>query len=1512
MSHFSIYAHNITSGPAVDVEINNLGRTVPASSILLLTEIEAGPSGPPNNYYEIVGNSEIYDHIDNDRLLLSIDGITPLTKSGSFDLISPVTIEQNSYVHPNHSGDVVSVGDGSTTIQQNVVTNDKLGNMSSQTIKGRNSAGLGDPEDLSPATVRSILNVADGANNYSHPNHSGDVTSAGDGATTISTDAVDNTKLANMATQTLKGRNAAGTGDPEDLSPTTVRTMLNVADGATNTPLTASAPADVTKSASVVGVSTDAARADHKHDVSTAAAGEITDATNAEGSATSLARSDHQHAHGNRGGGALHADFVGDSGAGGTAGFVPAPAAGDGAASKFLMADGTWDVPAGTGGDMFKSTYDPTNVSGDAFDADNHAYSNTASSLTATNTQSAIDELDGRIDSLELIDHAPMTLNAGATTQESANLSGQELELVASTTTTAGVMSAAQALKLDGIEAGANNYSHPNHSGDVTSVADGATTISNNAVTNVKAADMAQDTIKGRVSTGTGDPEDLTATQVRTLLNIEDGANNYSHPNHSGDVTSVGDGATTIVDDAVSNPKLSDMPANTLKGNDTGISADPKDLTASEVRALLNVADGANAYTHPNHTGDVTSVGDGTTTIANDVVSNAKLANMATDTIKGRDSAGTGDPEDLTPATVRAMLNVADGATNTPLATVAPVDVTKAAAVIGVSAEAAKADHKHDVSTAAAVELTDSTNGEGVSSSLARADHTHAHGNRGGGALHADFVGDSGSGGIAGFVPAPAAGDAAASKFLLADGTWAVPSGSGDMLKSTYDPTNVAGDAFDADNHVYSNATSGLTATNVQAALDEIDGNVDTNTTNISTNTADIAALTTGYNRREKVIDIVDSTAAPPTEVSGDRYILDTSGAPNAAWDGAAQNDIVEFNGTTWDAITPLEGYVAYVDNQNKDALFVDDGTPQWELRNIAASDTDGLPEGTTNLYNQTHTGEVTGATVLTISTDVVDNTNLTDMAQSTLKGRSSGSGTGDPEDLTAAQVRTILNVSDGANNYTHPNHTGDVTSVADGATTISANAVSNTKLADMPANTLKGNDTGGSADPQDLTAAEVRTLLNVSDGANNYSHPNHSGDVTSVGDGATTIVNNAVDNAKAADMSQDTIKGRVSAGTGDPEDLTVTQVRTLLNVADGANNYSHPNHTGDVTSSGDGATTISADVVDNTKLSNMAQDSLKGRVSTGTGDPEDLTAAQVRTLLNVTDGATKGVQTEDEGVLVDADAVTLDFVGAGVTVTDAGAGKSTVTIPGGGVSDAADLTYTPAVLTDWNGDADPGNADDALDQLAERVDDLELDSHAIYVHPNHTGDVTSVGDGATTIANNAVTNVKAADMPALTLKGNDTGSSADPKDLTVTQAQSLLNVSDGATKGIETQDEGTQVLAESTTLNFVGAGVVASDSGGGVTTVTYTAELSYKAGSVASGAFTGNPKQASVTFSTAFADANYSVVFTPVSTSNTTWSPAVVDGTKTASGFSVQMGSNSVSNLTELLWVALKHGETS
>jgi hypothetical protein len=45
-------------------------------------------------------------------------------------------------------------------------------------------------------------------------------------------------------------------------------------------------------------------------------------------------------------------------------------------------------------------------------------------------------------------------------------------------------------------------------------------------------------------------------------------------------------------------------------------------------------------------------------------------------------------------------------------------------------------------------------------------------------------------------------------------------------------------------------------------------------------------------------------------------------------------------------------------------------------------------------------------------------------------------------------------------------------------------------------------------------------------------------------------LPNDSVTNAKLANMAPNTIKGRVTAGTGDPEDLTVSQVKTLLSLS--------------------------------------------------------------------------------------------------------------------------------------------------------------------------------------------------------------------------------------------------------------------------------------------------------------------------------------------------------------------------
>jgi len=120
----------------------------------------------------------------------------------------------------------------------------------------------------------------------------------------------------------------------------------------------------------------------------------------------------------------------------------------------------------------------------------------------------------------------------------SAAIAGSKL--AASTTSVAGSMSAADKTKLDGIAASANNYVHPNHSGDVTSSGDGATTIADNAVTLAKMAsgtdgqiityDASGDPIAvgpgtdGQVltSTGAGSPpafETIAASPITALNN---------------------------------------------------------------------------------------------------------------------------------------------------------------------------------------------------------------------------------------------------------------------------------------------------------------------------------------------------------------------------------------------------------------------------------------------------------------------------------------------------------------------------------------------------------------------------------------------------------------------------------------------------------------------------------------------------------------------------------------------------------------------------------------------------------------------------------------------------------------------------------------------------------------------------------------------------------------------------------------------------------------------------------
>ena len=124
----------------------------------------------------------------------------------------------------------------------------------------------------------------------------------------------------------------------------------------------------------------------------------------------------------------------------------------------------------------------------------------------------------------------------------------------------------------------------------------------------------------------------------------------------------------------------------------------------------------------------------------------------------------------------------------------------------------------------------------------------------------------------------------------------------------------------------------------------------------------------------------------------------------------------------------------------------------------------------------------------------------------------------------------------------------------------------------------------------------------------------------TKIGTGAVTntkIADAAVTSAKLADMAQATLKGRAAgAGTGVPVDLTATQVRTILNVADGADVTADA---GAVMEADYNAHTILAATTDDTPVAlTVGEQTLVGRI-TG-GNIAALTPAQARVLIAMPD----------------------------------------------------------------------------------------------------------------------------------------------------------------------------------------------------------------------------------------------------------------------------------------------------
>jgi hypothetical protein len=153
--------------------------------------------------------------------------------------------------------------------------------------------------------------------------------------------------------------------------------------------------------------------------------------------------------------------------------------------------------------------------------------------------------------------------------------------------------------------------------------------------------------LSGKQGGTSGEYYHITSAELTKLGGIETGAN----VTDAGNVGSSIHGATA---------KTTPVDADTIPLIDSAASNVLKKVTWANIKATLKTYFDTlyNKYVHPNHTGDVTSVADGATTIATGAVTLAKMANMATASFIGRNTAGTGVPEILSASTVKTLLGL--------------------------------------------------------------------------------------------------------------------------------------------------------------------------------------------------------------------------------------------------------------------------------------------------------------------------------------------------------------------------------------------------------------------------------------------------------------------------------------------------------------------------------------------------------------------------------------------------------------------------------------------------------------------------------------------------------------------------------------------------------------------------------------------------------------------------------------------------------------------------------------
>lgn len=463
------------------------------------------------------------------------------------------------------------------------------------------------------------------------------------------------------------------------------------------------APDNVTKSAAVVGVSSRAAREDHKHDVTTAApAATGVGTASGEGSATSLARSDHSHQSNT------------------------APAA----VTKAAAAIGTSGEPARADHKHDVTTAAPATGIG-ASNAEG-----SATTLARSDHNHQIRESGGQNLTMGAVADGQTfvrsgTTIAGQTAATAASLTHKNVVRVATAAAGTLATSFANGQTVDGVVVATS---------DRILLKDQASGIENGLYT-VNAA--------GAPTRTTDLPTAASAGGVSVY--VQEGSANADTgwlctTNNPSAVV----GTNSLVFAKRAFPLASTTPANVTKAaaatgtSETAARSDHKHDVTTAAPAAAGVstasADGvATTLARSDHSHQSNTAPASVTKAAAAIGTSGEPARAdhkhdVTTAAPAAGGVGTTSAEGTATTLARSD--------HTHQSNTAPASVTKAAAAIGTSTEPARADHKHDVTTAAPATGIGAANTEGTATTLARSDHDHLLRESGGQALSLGAIAD--------------------------------------------------------------------------------------------------------------------------------------------------------------------------------------------------------------------------------------------------------------------------------------------------------------------------------------------------------------------------------------------------------------------------------------------------------------------------------------------------------------------------------------------------------------------------------------------------------------------------------------------------------------------------------------------------------------------------------------------------------------------------------------------------